>query len=317
MFKSHLSIYVSQIFDIFSSLRPKRPSVVKDISRPKTLYLQSVLVLRFNQKSRFMSFAGTEPEYKRLDDIHNAIRGVQNGAVSFTELENPKYILDMGCGSAAWSIQAAETYPNAKVLAADIISKPNRYFPENIRYKQVDLCKPFPSEFKPASFDTIHARLLFIHLPNYKDIIEKTITLLKPGGWLLITDVVVVPYGIRNPIPTRLYRFFKGRADWIASTGGSPNIGQELANVLGSFPQLVEVNVKKIAIPISRWQDESLDPALRELAAAMRRSLLFGINTPQFGMSEEQSRQSCLETIPISLNTVQELKVTNRSREML
>lgn len=102
------------------------------------------------------------------------------------------------------------------------------------------------------------ALITLIQLPNYKEILEKTIELLKPGGWLLVTDVVVVPHGIRKPLTPTLHEFFQGISSLIASTGGSPCIGQELGNVLGSFPQLVEVNVKKICVPISRWQDNSL-----------------------------------------------------------
>ncbi|GJJ15246.1 hypothetical protein Clacol_009522 [Clathrus columnatus] len=261
-----------------SSRRGTSSSVTerKPLVELKTTYLQNDAV-------------GTEAEYERLDSIHNAIRGIQNGALSWVSLENPKYILDMGCGSAAWAIQAAETFPEAEVLAVDIIPKPNRRFPDNLKYQQVNLCEPPPPQFKPKTFDAIHARLLFVHLPNYKEILQKTVEMLKPGGWLFITDIVTVPYGIRNPLPSNLRRYFKGRANMIASTGGTPYIGQELGVVLNSFPELIEVNVRKMAVPVSQWQDESLDPALRELAAIMRRSLVFGIKSaPQFGLSEEE-----------------------------
>lgn len=255
--------------------RPERAGL--DI--PNTTYLQS-------------GVAGTDAEYKRLDDIHNAIKGIQNGALSFLTLEAPKLILDMGTGSAAWAIQAAQTFPKATVVAVDIIARPNRKLPRNLDYMEVNLCEPFPGQLKAASFNVIHTRLVLIHLPNYRVTLERTIELLKPGGWLLVTDVVMTPRGIRNTLPSRLHRFFQGRADLIASTGGSPNIGQELSNVLGSFPQLVEVNVKKISVPISRYRDETLEPALRELSAALRRSLLFGIgSSPQFGISREELTQ--------------------------
>ncbi|KAG5718712.1 hypothetical protein E4T56_gene16591 [Termitomyces sp. T112] len=62
----------------------------------------------------------------RLDELHNGIKAYFKGALAFTDIKNPKAILDVGAGSGAWAIQAAQQYPDATVVAADISPLPDR-----------------------------------------------------------------------------------------------------------------------------------------------------------------------------------------------
>jgi SAM-dependent methyltransferase len=52
-------------------------------------------------------------------------------------------------------------------------------------------CDPLPE----AAFDLVHARLVLIHLTDKEKVLEKLITALKPGGWLVDEefDSVSVP----------------------------------------------------------------------------------------------------------------------------
>jgi ubiquinone/menaquinone biosynthesis C-methylase UbiE len=43
---------------------------------------------------------------------------------------------------------------------------------------------PLPAQ----TFDLIHARLVLIHLPAREQVLERMVTALKPGGWLVIED---------------------------------------------------------------------------------------------------------------------------------
>jgi len=48
-------------------------------------------------------------------------------------------------------------------------------------------------EFAPASFDLIHARTVLMHLPERDAVIERLVSWLAPGGWLVLEDLVVAP----------------------------------------------------------------------------------------------------------------------------
>lgn len=51
--------------------------------------------------------------------------------------------------------------------------------------------EPFPSA--PASLDLAVARCLLAHLPNRESLLQQMIDLLRPGGWLVLGDVVYAP----------------------------------------------------------------------------------------------------------------------------
>ncbi|KAG5351667.1 hypothetical protein C0989_005362 [Termitomyces sp. Mn162] len=90
------------------------------------------------------------------------------------------------CGSGAWAIQAAQTYPEATVIAIDISPLPSRPLPSNMQFLQLNVTESLP--FEPENFDIIHARFIFVHLPNWKQVLENIVSLLKPRGWLWIED---------------------------------------------------------------------------------------------------------------------------------
>ncbi|KAG6864237.1 hypothetical protein C0993_009171 [Termitomyces sp. T159_Od127] len=56
-----------------------------------------------------------------------------------------------------------------------------------MQFLQLDVRNKLP--FEPESFDIIHARFIFMHLPNWQKVLENIISLLKPGGWLWIEEV--------------------------------------------------------------------------------------------------------------------------------
>ncbi len=43
-----------------------------------------------------------------------------------------------------------------------------------------------------AQFDLIHARLVLIHIPAREAVLERLVTALRPGGWLVIEDFDVL-----------------------------------------------------------------------------------------------------------------------------
>ncbi|KAF8484278.1 S-adenosyl-L-methionine-dependent methyltransferase, partial [Gautieria morchelliformis] len=133
--------------------------------------------------------SGTAHDHEMLDEMHEAMKFYLGGRLSLAPLEKsapPMSIMDMGCGSGAWAIQAAEQFPDVDMLAVDITMLPSRPLPPNLRFQILDLTKPCP--FGSQLFDIVHARSVFLHLPNFEEVLNSVMQLVKPGGWLLLDD---------------------------------------------------------------------------------------------------------------------------------
>lgn len=94
--------------------------------------------------------------------------------------------LDAGCGSgtiAAWLAQRAH---QGQTVACDLdIRLPEAGKPSTLRPMACDIGDV---DFAPASFDLIHARLLLQHLPNREEVLDRFVSWLAPGGWLVVAD---------------------------------------------------------------------------------------------------------------------------------
>ena len=74
-----------------------------------------------------------------------------------------------------------------------------------------------------AHFHLIHARLVLIHLPERDAVLERLVTALRPGGWLVIEDFDVLsllpdrevnPYEVALPTAAAMRTYMaRGGAD--------------------------------------------------------------------------------------------------------
>ncbi|MEV7021959.1 methyltransferase domain-containing protein [Kitasatospora sp. NPDC093558] len=99
--------------------------------------------------------------------------------------------LELGAGAGSVAYWLAGRVPGGSVVAADIDPR----FIEPDRAANLDVrCMDVTSEEFPAnSFDLIHARAVFMHLPNREEILRRALNWLAPGGWLVIEDVYFLP----------------------------------------------------------------------------------------------------------------------------
>ncbi|KAF8587804.1 S-adenosyl-L-methionine-dependent methyltransferase [Ramaria rubella] len=193
----------------------------------------------------------TPRELQRLDDMHSGIMDYLEGALSFAPLKEsaPTAILELGCGSGAWAIQAAEQFPDAKVLAVDLNPLPLRPtpLPSNLKFLAHDLTKPFALE--PEMFEIVHARMVFIYLPNWEDVLRRTMQLVKPGGWLLLEDLETTITGSGlDPDRTAFLEALNGH--W-RREGLDPFVAVKLETQLKASNLFAEVHVHKATVPFS------------------------------------------------------------------
>jgi len=227
----------------------------------------------------------TSYEINRLDEMHEGWKDFFDGRLSFAPLDDsePKSILEIGSGSGAWAIQAANTFPNAEVLAVDLVPIPPRPLPSNLKFQRLNLIDPFP--FEPGTFDIVHARLVFMHLPKAEQIITRVIQLVKPGGWLLIEDLDLNVHGRDGlDISPALIAWFDGFIRALKDRGvdHTAPIFDKIAEASGVFS---EVNVRKVGVPFSANTD---DIKLNNFGVTLRNTvyrlsvLLEGNETPGF-----------------------------------
>lgn len=99
--------------------------------------------------------------------------------------------LEIGAGAGSIAYWMAERFPSGRVVAVDIDTRyisPDRA--SNLDVRQADVVV---EDFPAGSFDLIHARAVFMHLPRREEVLAKIARWLAPGGWLVVEDVYFLP----------------------------------------------------------------------------------------------------------------------------
>lgn len=137
--------------------------------------------------------------------------------------------LEVGAGGGSVAVWLAERVgPSGRVLATDV--KPG-HIPERAHLDVVRhdvVCDPLPD----AVFDLIHARLVLLHLPERRAVLDRLVRALKPGGWLQL-DEFDITYGPGLLMPDRagrdLYdRFLAAKASMFEAAGADGAWGQHV-----------------------------------------------------------------------------------------
>ncbi|TFY73982.1 hypothetical protein EWM64_g10030 [Hericium alpestre] len=166
-------------------------------------------------------------------------------------------------GSGAWAIHAAQEFPEAEVVAADIAPIPPRPPPPNVNFERVDITAPLP--FKPGSFDVVHVRFVICHLSHGDMALARIAELVAPGGWLLIEDMNAPAYtdgdvpGVKN--------MFAAYPEYMRTKDQNPEISRTLEQRIRGLDGFDDVNVETTRVPLGaavdvpgeRCQDHSGD----------------------------------------------------------
>ena len=138
--------------------------IFDNTAEPETAQRFDSLDALYNPRTfRFLEAAGIGPGHKCLEV------GGGNGSV------------------AAW--MAERVGPSGSVLVTDIeprfIERSGRQTLANLELRRHDIATdPLPE----AAFDLVHARLVLLHVPQRAQALDKMISSLKPGGWLVIEE---------------------------------------------------------------------------------------------------------------------------------
>lgn len=112
-------------------------------------------------------------------------------------IDNPKKIIDIGCGPGNSTQVLACKFPNAYILGVDnspnMIETAKRNYP-NLDFKICDVSKEL-SIFE-NNFDVVFSNACIQWIPNHNQILKNLIGLLKPNGIL----AVQIPINYKEPI---------------------------------------------------------------------------------------------------------------------
>jgi ubiquinone/menaquinone biosynthesis C-methylase UbiE len=120
-----------------------------------------------------------------------------------------------GGGGSIASWLAERCGPGGHVLVTDIdprfLAKSIALDRHNIEIQCHDIvADPLPAQ----TFDLIHARLVLIHLPAREQVIDRLVTALKPGGWLVLDEYDVTLHDRNYPTTaTAATALFRKMAD--------------------------------------------------------------------------------------------------------
>jgi 2-polyprenyl-3-methyl-5-hydroxy-6-metoxy-1,4-benzoquinol methylase len=103
--------------------------------------------------------------------------------------------LEVGAGGGSlveWMVQRG-----AVVMAADIDTR----FIEHLASDAVDVRRLDirTDELPEGEFDLVHARLVLEHLTDRRQILDRLVATLRPGGWLMIEDYDFSCFGFEDP----------------------------------------------------------------------------------------------------------------------
>ncbi len=149
---------------------------------------------RGTQEGGFLSFGyWTEDTI----DYHQAVKDLIDRMLQFEKLLNSGIVLNVACGYGAETLKIYEKIHPDKIYAIDITSAHIEFakhhiqqlnLSDKIHFEKMDACK---LRFKPNSFDYVIGIEGPAHFNTLELFLRKAYEVLKSGGVLLLSDIIV------------------------------------------------------------------------------------------------------------------------------
>ncbi|WP_234025256.1 class I SAM-dependent methyltransferase [Streptomyces sp. MspMP-M5] len=130
-------------------------------------------------------------ERDRLEAIQRNVDAFTTGILQGLPLQASWHCLELGAGAGSIAYWLAERCPEGRVVAVDLDTRHlDADRAANLDIQQADITC---GGYEPGSFDLIHARYLYCHLPTRDAMVERAARWLAPGGWLVIEEPYHLP----------------------------------------------------------------------------------------------------------------------------
>ncbi|ORY02936.1 S-adenosyl-L-methionine-dependent methyltransferase [Clohesyomyces aquaticus] len=151
---------------------------------PSTIFRHRYLNGRRYHKFREGEYWGPNDEEQndQLDIAHHMFTILLDNKLYLAPVENPKRVLDLGCGTGIWCTDVADEHPAAEVIGIDLSPIQPQFTAPNCHFEIDDITSPWT--YPPNSFDFIHIRTLYGSIGDWPKLYGEIFDHLEPGGWL-------------------------------------------------------------------------------------------------------------------------------------
>lgn len=196
-----------------------------------------------------------EGGYDVFDDA--GYKKITSHLIKKLKSQKPKVVLDMGCGSGAFTARLAAALPKSKVVGIDIspgcIKRAKKDYPK-IKFEVGDIEK---TKYRANSVDLICYSGILHHFPDFSKVAKEAARILKSGGHFLSYDP-----NKHNP-PFWLYR--SPKSPFSTRIGITDNerllTAKEIERVFGHFGIDVEANILS-GVKMNYIENEKAKPLL-------------------------------------------------------
>lgn len=130
-------------------------------------------------------------ERDRLQSIQHSVDAFTIQVLQQLPIEASFNCLELGAGAGSIAYWLAERCPQGRVVAVDLDTQHlDAHHATNLDVQEADITS---EDYAPGTFDLIHARYLFCHLPQRDEVIARATRWLAPGGWLIIEEPYHLP----------------------------------------------------------------------------------------------------------------------------
>ncbi|CAG8611181.1 1444_t:CDS:2 [Ambispora leptoticha] len=146
-------------------------------------------------------------------------------------------VIDIGCGPGTWLLEMATEYPMTYFTGVDIVPVyPSQIMPRNVKFIKGNILQVLPIE---ETFDFVRLSSLGTSFTEkeWPHAIENSIKLLKPGGWIEICEMDLLPNDI-GPGFEKIIDAFKGL---LSKRGVDPQIVLKLDSLLADSNSLSKI----------------------------------------------------------------------------
>ncbi|KAI8972117.1 S-adenosyl-L-methionine-dependent methyltransferase [Pilobolus umbonatus] len=192
-----------------------------------------------------------DDEADRLNFQHKALKYALGGLYKSPiaeKLEEGIQVIDAGCGPATWTLEMGNTYPNSKFTGIDIsFVDSNIERPDNVNIQNGNITKDIP--FEDNSIDFYHQRLLVAGLNevDYKEALKNAYRVLKPGGYIELSEPNGERLGNEGPIQAQYNAIFNGM---MKKRGLIPDMGEHIEDYLKELG-FENVHFERVDLPIN------------------------------------------------------------------
>ncbi|KAE9409255.1 hypothetical protein BT96DRAFT_806961 [Gymnopus androsaceus JB14] len=232
-----------------------------------------------------------------------------------------KAVLDLGCGSGSWIMEAARDFSHCTAVAVDLVPMQSMYVKS--QSQTIETTDPRPSYMPPnlrsevddinlglehfyGDFNVVHARLISSGIKDYEGLVNHISMVLRPGGLIDLMEFDFHAYDehyqrieletsrIAGPWWPRWLAFANLAA---RNRGGDVDAATYIHSWVANHRAFDNVHYREFWIPTSPWKtDSSFD---MRMGASMRddilafmksgRPLLLGSGVPEDLVNEIQS----------------------------